>query len=112
MGAFFKYETSMARLFEINTTTSKITRPNRKIKKADILGAFIVIDGASVFPLSVSESAATGTEGDLAIVITVDGTNGPELGTLSYDLSADSFALGETSLTNIMIDGFGKVVTA
>lgn len=110
MGAFFTYEASNARRFEIDTTARKITRPNRKIKKVDLLGAVVIIDGVSVIPVSVYEVPEGATRGDLTVVVVTGDT--PALTVLSYDMSEDTFTLGSTALTNVLIDGFGKVVQA
>lgn len=102
MGAFFKYETSMARTFAINTTTSKITRPNRPINHGDLYGAVIEIDDESCTVVGLKDNTTT-----LDAVLVVDGT----ITTLTYTKATNAFTLGETALTNEFIDSFGKKVT-
>lgn len=102
MGAFIKYETSNARTFAINTTTSKITRPNRAINVSDLFGAIIKIDGNNCLVVTAEETTTTIT----AYVII-----GGVITTLTYTKATDVFALGETDLTNVKINSFGKEVS-
>lgn len=106
MGAFIKYETSNARTFAINTTTSKITRPNRAINASDLFGAIIKIDGYSHLVVTVVEDTTT-----ITAYIVVSGELGGMVATLTYTKGTDLFILGETPLTNVKINSFGKEVS-
>lgn len=100
MGKFFKYETAMARRFSIDTTTSKITRPDRPISHGDLFGAIVDVGTEECTVIALQEDATA-----LTAYIVVEGT--PTA--LVYTKATDLFTLGETALTNVFIDSFGKV---
>lgn len=99
MGKFLKYEDSNFRTFVIDTTAGTIGRPKRRITKEDLLAAVIKVDGEEVILVSAIDNGTT---------ITASGIIGGEVAKLVYTLATDAFALGETSLTNVMIDEFGR----
>lgn len=99
MGKFLKYEDSNWRSFIIDTTASTIKRPKRPVTKEDMLGAVIQVDVDSCIPVTVRNSTTA-----VVGVIFVDGT----ATTLTYTKATDVFTLGSTTLTNVMIDEFGR----
>lgn len=99
MGKFLKYEDSNYRTFKIDTTAGTITRPNRPIRGDDMIGAIIEVD-SDVCTVVTYRDTSTAVVG----VLFVDGV----ATVLTYTKSTDSFALGATSLTNVMIDEFGR----
>jgi hypothetical protein len=99
MGKFLKYEDSNFRTFVIDTTAGTIVRPKRRITKEDLLAAVIKVDGEEVVLVSAIDNGTT---------ITASGIIDGEVSQLVYTLATDAFALGETSLTNVMIDEFGR----
>ena len=99
MGKFLKYEDSNFRTFVIDTTAGTIVRPKRVITKEDLLAAVIKVDGEEVVLVSAIDSSTT---------ITASGIVDGAVAQLVYTKATDSFALGSTSLTNVMIDEFGR----
>lgn len=99
MGKFFKYEDSNFRTFKIDTTAATIQRPKRQITGADMIGAIIEVD-TDVCTVVTYRDTSTAVVG----VLFVDGV----ATVLTYTKATDSFALGATSLTNVMIDEFGR----
>ena len=99
MGKFLKYEDSNFRTFVIDTTAGTIVRPKRVITKEDLLAAIIKVDGEEVVLASAIDSSTT---------ITASGIVNGAVAQLVYTKATDSFALGSTSLTNVMIDEFGR----
>ncbi len=99
MGKFFKYEDSNFRTFVIDTTAGTIGRPKRRITKEDLLAAVIKVDGEEVILVSAIDNGTT---------ITASGIVNGAVTQLVYTLATDAFALGSTSLTNVMIDEFGR----
>jgi hypothetical protein len=100
MGKFLKYEDSNWRSFIIDTTAGTIKRPKRPVTAADMLGAVIQVDVVdSCIPVTVRNSSTA-----VVGVIFVDGT----ATTLTYTKATDVFTLGSTTLTNVMIDEFGR----
>ena len=99
MGKFLKYEDSNFRTFVIDTTAETIVRPKRAITKEDLLGAIIVVDGEEVIIIAAVEASTT---------ITATAVADGEVAQLVYTKATDAFTLGETSLTNIMVDEFGR----
>lgn len=101
MGKFFKYEDSNYRTFKIDTTKGEITRPNRAIHGSDMIGAVIEVDTDVCTVVTYRDTTTA-----VAAVLFVDGT----ATVLTYTKASDLFSLGSTSLTNVFIDEFGKVV--
>ena len=94
MGKFLTYESNNWRTFAIDTTASKIKRPDRPITAADLLGAVIGVDGAEAIIVNVEDKDTTID----AVYIT---SEGPVV--LTYTKATDVF----TGYTNIMINEFG-----
>jgi hypothetical protein len=99
MGKFLKYEDSNWRSFIIDTTAGTIKRPKRPITAEDMLGAVIQVDNDACISVTVKDTSI-GVVG----IIFVDGTTT----NLTYAKATDVFILGSTTLTNVMIDEFGR----
>lgn len=99
MGKFLKYEDSNWRSFIIDTTAGTIKRPKRPVTKEDLLGAIFVVNGEEAIGLAVSDVTAT---------ITAQIVAGGSIEAVTYTKATDVFTLGSTTLTNIMIDEFGR----
>lgn len=99
MGKFLKYEDSNWRSFIIDTTAGTIKRPKRTVTAEDMLGAVIQVDTDACIPVTVRNSSTA-----VVGVIFVDGT----ATVLTYTKATDVFTLGSTTLTNVMIDEFGR----
>lgn len=99
MGKFLKWEDSNWRTYKINTTAGTIKRPKKTIAAGDMLGAIIEVDTDVCLAITTRESSTS-----LVAVIVVDGT--PT--TLTYTKATDTFALGNTTLTNKFIDEYGR----
>jgi len=99
MGKFLKWDDSNWRTYDIDTTAGSIKRPKKVITKADLMAAIFVVDGEECIGVSAKEdtTAITAT----AIV------NGA-IATIVYTLATDTFALGNTTLTNKFIDEYGR----
>lgn len=101
MSNFLRYESATARVLEINTTTNKITRPNRSVYNGDIFASYVNVDGEQCLVVGSKDGDET-----ITASIVVDGT----VTVLTYTKATDAFALGETALTNVKVDEFGKPV--
>lgn len=99
MGKFLKYEDSNWRTYKIDTTAGTIKRPKKMIAAGDMLGAIIEVDTDVCLVITTRESSTA-----IVAVIIVDGT--PT--TLTYTKATDVFALGNTTLTNVFIDEYGR----
>lgn len=99
MGKFLKWEDSNWRTYKIDTTAGTIKRPKKTIAAGDMLGAIIEVDTDVCLVITTRESSTS-----LVAVIVVDGT--PT--TLTYTKATDTFALGNTTLTNKFIDEYGR----
>lgn len=103
MGKFLKYESSNYRTFAIDTTASKIKRPNRVITAADLLGAVIGVDDAEAIIIAVEDKTTT-------IDAVYTGSDG-EAVVLTYTKATNVFTTGSgndlVTYTNIMINEFG-----
>lgn len=103
MGKFLKYGSSNYRTFAIDTTTSKIKRPNRPITAADLLGAVISVDDAEFIIIAVEDTTTT-----------IDAVYvGSKAVVLTYTKATDVFTTGSddnlVTYTNIMINEYGGV---
>lgn len=101
MSNFLRYESATARVLDIDTTEGTITRPNRPVYIGDIFASYVKVDGEQCLVVGSKD-------GDEAITasIVVDGT----VTVLTYTKATDIFTLGETALTNVKVDEFGKPV--
>lgn len=100
MGKFFNYSDSNFRTFNIDTTAGTIQRPERYVYVEDMIGGIVTVDGENCIAVSCKDSTTTVTA-----YIVVAGT----VTALTYTKATDSFALGSTSLTNVMVDKYGRV---
>ena len=98
MSNFLRYESATARVLDIDTTTNKITRPNRPVY---IFASYVNVDGEQCLVVGSKNGDET-----ITASIVVDGT----VTVLTYTKATDTFALGETALTNVKVDEFGNPV--
>lgn len=101
MSNFLRYESATARVLDINTTTNKITRPNRPVYNGDIFASYVNVDGEQCLVVGSKDGDET-----ITASLVVDGT----VTVLTYTKATDTFALGNTALTNIKVDEFGKPI--
>lgn len=105
MGKFLKYGSSNYRTFAIDTTTSKIKRPDHPIHAIDLLGAVIGVDDAEAIIVAVEDKTTTID----AVYIGSDG----EAVVLTYTKATDVFTTGSgnnlVTYTNIKINEYGGV---
>lgn len=99
MGKFLKWDDSNWRTYDIDTTAGSIKRPKKVITKADLMAAIFVVDGEECIGVSAKEDTTA-----ITATAIVDGA----IATIVYTLATDTFALGNTTLTNKFIDEYGR----